>query len=80
MSIHLSAPLTITRGNVELECEVTGTYIPPMRATQFSPAEGDEIEDMSVQVVAVRWGAIDLSSAETHQAESALREALVDRD
>jgi hypothetical protein len=80
MSIHLSAPLTITRGDIELECEVTGIYIPPRKATLIDPPEGDEIEDMSVQVVAVRWGAIDLSSAETHQAESALREALVDRD
>jgi hypothetical protein len=88
MSKLLTAPLTIERGDIEIELEVTCRYIPYRRATQYDPPEGDEFEDIEAHVQRVM---IDVDSAhfslrpelaltdsELAQAEAALREAMRD--
>lgn len=84
--LHLTAPLTITRGDIELECEVRGIYVPYQRATLTDPEEGDSIEDIEVRAERVHISnatatfdalvELALSDSELQQAERALREAM----
>lgn len=84
--LHLTAPLTITRGLAEYQCEARGVYVPYQPATRESPAEGGYLEDVQVFAFEVSSkGAfrsplteleLCLTDSELQQAERALREAI----